>query len=160
MKTPSPINLENLQRSTWSQQERESAQLVVDFVEQLMNQHAFDYVLEKYGQGSYIQHNRSMANGIPGVVAAVKALTKRFPEFSYAVKNIYVDDDRVTLHTHATMRAKDRGNEKKGFIIFDTWKVVDGKLVEHWDALQPLDWGMRLFNLFSGGSIKNENGLF
>lgn len=159
METPN-IELEALQRDTWSQNERENVTLVVDFVEHLMNRHDLDYVLEKYGQGPYVQHNRSMENGVAGVVDYVKTLTKRFPQFSYDVKYIHADGEFVTLHTHATMRAKDRGNEKRGFIIYDTWKVEDGKIVEHWDALQPLDFGMRLFALFAGGAIKNKNGLF
>lgn len=154
------INLETLQKGTWSLEEMENAKLVVDFVQHLMNEHDFDYVLEKYGQGTYRQHNRSMADGINGVVDYVKTLTKRFPEFSYEVRNIHIDGEYVTVHSHATMRANDRGNEEKGFIIFDTWKVENRKLVEHWDALQPLDFSMRLFSLFAGGTIKNKNGLF
>ncbi len=160
MKEVPQINLEILRRDTWSQDELDNAKFVIDFVQHLMNDHNFAYIHEKYGNGPYRQHNRSMRDGIPGVVDSVTTLTKRFPEFSYEVKNIYADGAHVTIHSHATMRESDRGNEKKGFIIYDTWKVENGKLVEHWDALQPLDFGMRLFLLLTGGSIKNKNGLF
>lgn len=154
------IQFEALKRGSWSPEELENVKVVIDFVQKLMNEHDFDDVLEKYGQGAYLQHNRSMTNGVVGVVDYLKALTKRFPQFSYEVKKVHADGQYVTLHSHATMRAEDRGNERKGFIVFDTWKVVDGKLVEHWDALQPLDLGMRIFSLLSGGTIKNKNGLF
>lgn len=154
------IHFETLQRDHWSPQEIERAKLVVDFVQHLMNDHDFDYVLHTYGEGTYTQHNRSMTDGVPGVVDYLQNLTKRFPEFSYDVRHMHVDGAYVTMHSHATMRAQDRGNEKKGFIIYDTWKVENGNLVEHWDALQPLDFGMRLFALFVGGTIQNKNGLF
>lgn len=159
MDTPK-INFVLLQKDSWSQEEQENVKLVIEFVQRLMNEHDFDYVIKNYGQSTYTQHNRSMTDGVIGVVDYVKNLTKQFPEFSYEVKNIYSDGEFVTVHSHATVRANDRGNEKKGFIIFDTWKVENGKLVEHWDALQPLDFGMRLFSLFAGGTIRNKNGLF
>lgn len=159
METPQ-IHLSSLQRDHWSQEEKDNAALVVDFVQHLMNDHDFAYVRDKFRNGTYTQHNRSMTNGVEGVIGYVQNLTKRFPEFSYDVKSIQIDGEYITVHSHATMRASDRGNEKKGFIIFDTWKVVNRELVEHWDALQPLDFGMRLFTLFAGGTIKNNNGLF
>ena len=160
MRETPKIDIQGLQKAHWSDKELNNATLVIDFVQHLMNDHDFSYIHEKYGNGTYRQHNRSMTDGIPGVVDSVTNLTKRFPEFSYEVRNVHVDGSHVTVHSHATMRAKDRGNEKKGFIIFDTWKVETGKLVEHWDALQPLDFGMRLFLLLTGGSTKNKNGLF
>lgn len=154
------ISLDSLAKNTWSKNDHANAAAVTKFVQLLMNDHDFDAVKREYTEGSYSQHNRSMRDGIDGVIASVKSLTKRFPEFSYDVKYIHVDGEFVTFHSHATLKSAHRGNQKKGLIIFDTWKVVDGKLVEHWDALQPLDVQMRLYLLFTGGSIRNKNGLF
>ena len=144
----------------WTDTERANAELVADFIRTLMNEHDFDAVLERFGGGSYRQHNRSMRDGVPGVIENVKGLVKRFPEFSYDVRGIVASGDLVVVHSHSTLRAKDRGNEKRGFVIFDQWRVVDGTLVEHWDAIQPLDLTARMFVLFSGGRIRNDNGLF
>lgn len=154
------IQLELFQKEHWNNEDIQNVELVLDFIQHLMNDHDFEYIQNTFGNSKYIQHNRSMKNGIEGVVEYVKTLTKRFPEFSYEIKMIHVDGAHVTVHSHATMKAADRGNEKKGFIIFDTWKIENGNLVEHWDALQPLDLSMRLFALFAGGSINNDNGLF
>ena len=154
------INIASLEKEHWSGQERANAHVVREFIQTLMNDHDFDAVGERFGGGSYVQHNRAMRDGIPGVVENVRSLVKRFPEFSYDVREIVCSGDLVVVHSHATMRAKDRGNQKRGFIIFDRWRVVDGALVEHWDALQPLDLSARLFTLVSGGRIRNDNGLF
>ena len=45
----------------------------------------------------------------------------------------------------------DQGNPQKGINLKDTWKVENGQLVEHWDAIQPIDGFMRLFAVFAGG---------
>ena len=147
-------------RNHWSDQEIKNAQLVVDFVQNLMNNHDFDYITDKFGNGPYTQHNRSMVDGVNGVVDYVSKFAKRFPDFTYDVKHIYADGDYVTLHSHSTSNKKDRGNPNKGFNIIDIWKVENGQLVEHWDAIQPINGSMRFYALLVGGTVKNENTLF
>jgi predicted SnoaL-like aldol condensation-catalyzing enzyme len=144
----------------WTEQESENVKVVVDFFQHLMNEHDFEYTLNKYAGGSYIQHNRAIKNEISGVVDYVKTLTKRFPEYSFDVKRILADGDFVVLHSHCTMKEKHRGNEKKGFIITDTFRLENGKLAEHWDAIQPIDTFSRFLFLLTGGSIGNNNPTF
>ena len=66
----------------------------------------------------------------------------------------------VIVHSHATLKAAHRGDDSKGMNIIDTWKVEDGELVEHWDAVQGISMDMRLYNLFAGGKVRNTNGVF
>ena len=87
-------------------------------------------------------------------------MTKRFPEYSFDVKRIYADGEFVVLHSHTTMKAKHRGNEKKGFIITDTFRLKNGQLTEHWDAIQPIDTFSRFLFLMTGGRIGNNNPTF
>lgn len=154
------IHLEKLKKEDWSEKELENVELIVDFIQHLMNNHDFDYINRAFGNGSYTQHNRNMHDGIPGVIGTVKQLVRRYPDYSYDVKHIFADGDYVMFHSHATLRKSDRGNDQKGMNIKDTWKLKDGNIVEHWDAIQPLDWTMRLFVLLNGGTIRNSNGVF
>ena len=154
------INFDKLKKDHWSDQETENAELIIEFVQHIMNNHDFDLVMQKFGDGPYVQHNRSMQDGLGGVIESVKQFTSRYPDFSYDVKNMIVDGDLVSIHSHATLRKSDRGNDTKGLNIIDTWKVKDGNLVEHWDAVQPLEGFMRFYNLVTGGSIRNSNGGF
>ncbi|MGR3838043.1 MAG: nuclear transport factor 2 family protein [Cognatishimia sp.] len=126
----------------------------------LMNEHDFDYTLNTYAGGSYIQHNRAIPPEISGLVGYVKTLTKRFPDYSYDVKRIIASGDFVVLHSHATLKASHRGNEKKGFIVTDTFRLEDGHLREHWDALQAIDFFTRLLMLLTEGTIGNNNPTF
>ena len=57
-------------------------------------------------------------------------------------------------------REKHRGKDGEGLNIFDTWKIVDGEIVEHWDALQPMSLFMRFYNWLTGGAVRNNNGVY
>lgn len=109
---------------------------------------------------TYIQHNRAIPNHIEGLVGYVKTMVKRFPDYSFDVKKIFADGEYVILHSHTAMNKKNRGNEKKGFIITDTFRLENGKLTEHWDAIQPIDFFSRFLILVTGGTIGNANPTF
>lgn len=154
------IALSNLVKAHWSEQDKANASKVVEFVQLMMNDHDFSIIRQKYSSNSYTQHNRNIADGIEGVIATVSALVKQSPEFSYDVKHIFVDGEHVILHSHATLKAAHRGDDTQGFNIVDTWKVVDGQLTEHWDAIQGISFSMRLYSLLTGGKVRNSNGVF
>ncbi len=158
-KTPQII-FDKFVQEHWTPQETENVKVVIDFFQKLMNEHNFEYTLKTYSGGSYIQHNRAIPNEIEGLVSYVKIMVKRFPEYSFHVKKIFADGDYVVLHSHTTMKAKDRGNEKKGFIITDTFRLKNGKLAEHWDAIQPIDFFSRFLMLVTGGTTGNNNPTF
>ena len=154
------IPFDRLKQDHWTDQESKNAAIVVDFFQRLMNEHDFDYALRTYGEGTYIQHNRAIPPDIAGVVSYVKTLTKRFPDYGYDVKRIISSGDFVVLHSHVTLKAQHRGNDRKGFIITDTFRLEDGKLREHWDAMQAIDLFTRFLMLLTGGAISNDNTTF
>ncbi len=154
------VAFDSLIQPHWSESERTNAQKVHRFVKLLMNDHDFEAVEREFGGSRYTQHNRTMTDGLGGVLASVGRLVSRFPEFSYEAKQIVSSGDRVVVFSHATLRSSDRGDDRKGMIIFDMWQVDDGVLVEHWDSLQGLDLQTRLVLATSGGKIRNENGPF
>lgn len=159
MQTPQ-IKLESLERPHWSEQDRKNAALTLEFVQMIMNDHNFAGITARFGRNPYKQHNRTIADGIEGVVKTVSDFVKTAPEFSYDVKQVFVDGDRVILHSHATLKAKHRGDDSQGLNIVDIWKIEDGRLVEHWDTLQGLSFSTRLYGLLTGGAVRNSNGVF
>ena len=154
------IDANPLMKAHWTEQEQANVQLMVEFIQLLMNDHNFAAVEERFSTGSYVQHNRAIPDGISGLVGYLRGLTKRFPEYAYDVKRISADGDEVTFHSHATMKAAHRGDDTQGFNIIDTWRIVDGQIADHWDAVQPLPFSMRLFVLLTGGRDRNGNGVF
>ncbi len=154
------INLEQHVKTSWTKHELNNAMRVTDFVENLMNRHDFEYVLEHYNDSAYVQHNRNIPDKISGLVGFLREFVEDYPEYSYDVKNVMVDGDFVIFHSHATLHKGDRGNDAKGLNIIDIWRLEQGRIVEHWDSIQALDGFMRLYAMLSGGRIANDNGVF
>ena len=46
------IDLASLQKANWTAQELENAEVITDFVQNLMNNHNFDYVLQRYNDSA------------------------------------------------------------------------------------------------------------
>ncbi len=154
------IDFEKLSLPHWTEAEKKNAAVVADFIQHLMNEHDFDYIQNKFGNHNYVQHNLAIPEGITGLIGYVKGFVKNFPEYSYDVKYIMASGDMVVFHSHVTTKAKNRGNEKYGFIITDRWKVVDGEILDHWDAIQPINSFFRFYIWLIGGKVRNSNRLF
>ena len=153
------MSYEKFIKPHWTEEEKHNLSVVVRFVEGIKAKN-FDEVISEFSDHEYVQHNRSVGSGVKEIVEANRMLAKKFPEFTLEAKHVYIDGAFVTFHSHVTLKKKHRGDDRKGLNVIDIWKVVDGKMVEHWDALQPLDFSSRLFMLLSGGSVKNNNGVF
>ena len=79
--------------------------------------------------GPYIQHNPLVADGIDGVMAFLKQ-AGRVP---CEVKRIAIDGDLACVHVRYLSLF---GQETAGVDIFRF--DANGKIVEHWDVLQPV----------------------
>lgn len=87
---------------------------------------------ETYVVPNYIQHNPAIADGRE---AAVAALTPMFsaPGARFEVKRILVDGDYAAIHLFG------QGDPATpGAAVADIYRLKDGKIVEHWDVLQPM----------------------
>lgn len=87
----------------------------------------------KYLGPTYRQHNPTVADGFDGWRAMVNWLKTDRPDFKVEVKRAIAEGDFVVLHVHMKIDADDRG--RAGVEIF---RLEDGKIVEHWDILQPI----------------------
>ena len=154
------ISFEAHKKDHWTEQEASNVRLMIDFVQKLMIDHEFDYVLQQFGNSDYVQHNRSIPDGMEGLVKYVRDIAKRFPDYAYDVKHMHADGDTVIFHSQILMNKRDRGNDNRGFNVHDTWKIRNGKIVEHWDSLQPMNGMMRFVNLLAGGKVANANGVY
>jgi len=85
-------------------------------------------VFGRYWSEPYLQHNPLLESGI----AAVRASKEKFvPIYIIKIMRVIVDDNIVAFHQHVT------GYPLVPDIIdLDIYKVVDGKIVEHWDVMQ------------------------
>jgi predicted SnoaL-like aldol condensation-catalyzing enzyme len=63
----------------------------------------------------------------------VEGFAQQFPQGSYDIKRTAAEDDLVALHSLLKTSPEDRGSA-----VVDFFRLEDGKVVEHWDVLQPI----------------------
>jgi predicted SnoaL-like aldol condensation-catalyzing enzyme len=81
----------------------------------------------------YKQHNPTAADGAEGLKSFIEFLKSRFPNQKGEVKSVIAEGDKVVLHVHST-----RGDGTPGRAIVDIFRLENGKIVEHWDVVQPV----------------------
>jgi predicted SnoaL-like aldol condensation-catalyzing enzyme len=67
-----------------------------------------------------------------------------FPNDRTEIKRVFANGDYVIVHVHAVREAGARSNA-----MVDIFKLERGKIVEHWDVIQPVP-----------AKAANDNGMF
>jgi predicted SnoaL-like aldol condensation-catalyzing enzyme len=106
--------------------------LVLAFYEQIIGRKDFD-AASKYMGETYVQHAPYAADGHAGVRAWLKGFKEAFPNHRYEVKKVVAEGDLVVLHLHGM-----NGPNPNGESVVDIFRVQDGKVIEHWDIIQPI----------------------
>ena len=83
--------------------------------------------LDRYWDPSYIQHNPQMPSGL---VFFKKMIPSLKPEFRYEPGLVIEDGEFVMIH------GRYFGWGDQPMIGADIFRVINGKLVEHWDVIQ------------------------
>ena len=115
-----------------AQQQEQNKKAVVEFYDKAINQKDFE-AASKYLGSHYTQHNPNAADGPEGLKAFLQFLKEKFPASRSEIKRVLADGDYVILHVHAVREPGARGNA-----IVDIFKLENGKIVEHWDVVQPI----------------------
>ena len=111
----------------------ENKRVVRSFYEESFNDGDPEGAVERYQGDRYIQHNPQAANGPEAFIGFVKWIRGQFPELHVDIKRIIAEDDLVVTHSHLRQSPEDRGTA-----VVDIFRVENGKIVEHWDVLQPI----------------------
>lgn len=102
-------------------------EIVVSATERLFNQKDLTVVDEVFGP-VYVQHSALGSDGVEGL----KGLVGRLPGSSgYELVRVIADGELVVTEGVFT------GFAPVPLTGYDVWRVVDGRVVEHWDALGP-----------------------
>jgi predicted SnoaL-like aldol condensation-catalyzing enzyme len=108
-----------------------------------LNYKDFDKARQYLGD-KYIQHNPVAADGPEGLKGFIEFLKAKFPNNKSEIKRIFAEGDYVIVHVHAM-----REPGTRGFAIIDIFRLEGDKVVEHWDAVQPVP-----------EKAANNNGMF
>jgi predicted SnoaL-like aldol condensation-catalyzing enzyme len=119
-------------------------QTVLDFYEVGLNQKDFQAAVKLLGD-TYVQHNPRIADGIEGFEEFLGTLRRDFPELRAEVKRLFADGDHVIAHVYGV-----RVPGQPGTAIVDIFRLDEtGRIVEHWDVMQPIP-----------DASANPNGMF
>ncbi|MBD0779926.1 ester cyclase [Maribacter sp. ANRC-HE7] len=89
--------------------------------------------VERYVGKEYIQHNPDVEDGTNGFIAYFERMQREYPEKSIEFVRCIAEGDLVALHTHQTWPGND------AYITMDFFRFdADGKIGEHWDAIQQI----------------------
>ena len=106
--------------------------IVTDFARLFYTERDVPAAFNTYVAEDYIQHNPGIGNGRAAAVAALEGM---FAEEGreFRIKQIIVDGDMAVIHVHAIPQPGARGAS-----VFDMYRLEGGRIVEHWDAIQPV----------------------
>lgn len=89
--------------------------------------------VELYVGDQYIQHNPIVADGKEAFIAYFERMHQEYKDKSITFLRAIAEDDLVALHTHQVWPDGDE------YVTMDFFRFnVDGKIVEHWDAIQEV----------------------
>ena len=108
-------------------------QTVVEFYELAFNAKQPEKAVDKYLGRQYIQHNPQAPDGAEAFIAFVRSFAGQFPELSINIKRVVGEGDIVVTHGLIKTSAEDTGT-----VAADFFRLENGKIVEHWDVLQPV----------------------
>jgi predicted SnoaL-like aldol condensation-catalyzing enzyme len=106
---------------------------VVAFFTRAFNDHEPADAVAKYVGSQYIQHNPDTPDGAAAFVESTKKFIAQSPKVSVEIKRVIAEGDLVV--THDLVKGSP---EQRGLAGIDIFRLENGKIVEHWDARQPV----------------------
>jgi predicted SnoaL-like aldol condensation-catalyzing enzyme len=108
-------------------------EIVTRFITLFYGQGRVREAFETYVVENYIQHNPLAPDGRAPAIAALEPYFASQPNAIREVQRIIVDGNLAAVHVRVRQNAQDRG-----VAVIDILRLENGKIVEHWDVIQPV----------------------
>lgn len=119
--------------------------LVKNFVQSVLIDGKYDLLPNFISTETYLQHNPDIADGLDGLGNAIEYLAKQ------GIKMIFNTNHIVLGEGNFVLSVSEGTFGDKAVSYYDLFRVSEGKIVEHWDVIEPItpkaEW-------------KNNNGKF
>ncbi|WP_062345950.1 nuclear transport factor 2 family protein [Novosphingobium sp. CCH12-A3] len=110
----------------------DNRRIVEDFARMFYVERDVRQAFETYVAPDYIQHNPGVPDGREAAIALLQPMFSDRNR-SFEVRKILVDGDLAAIHIFARPDPAARGAA-----VADFYRLKDGKIVEHWDVIQPI----------------------
>jgi predicted SnoaL-like aldol condensation-catalyzing enzyme len=87
----------------------------------------------EYLAPEYHQHNPTIPSGSAGLREMFGAFFEQTPTLIVERHRVIAEGNMVAIHAHYRLNPEDRGQA-----VVDIFRVLNGKIVEHWDVIQPV----------------------
>lgn len=119
--------------------------LAVSLIEDVLMGKNPSKIAEYISSEQYDQHNPQIKDGLNGIVEAVEYLTSQNNMFKYTKIHKVLGEGNFVL---TVSEGEWNGGKKHAF--YDLFRMKEGKIVEHWDVIQPVPTE----------GLANDNGMF
>ena len=128
--------------------------LVLDFYKKVIGERNAD-LIDHYVNDQYIQHSPSLKDGKEGLREAIEylKLLPKPPEQKSPIVLAIAEGDSVMLLLDLNFMGKHLS-------VADLFKVIDGKINEHWDAIQDIsstEGSVPLFNADANAVLSDDD---
>lgn len=110
----------------------DNRRIIEDFARLFYVERDVRQAFETYVASDYVQHNPGVPDGRDAAIALLQPMFSDRNR-SFEVRKIIVDGDLAAIHIFAKPDPSARGAA-----VADFYRLKDGKIVEHWDVIQPI----------------------
>lgn len=114
-------------------QTEKNKKIAVAFLTMIFNEHKVAEAFKLYSVPEYKQHNPYAASGADAAIKFFEGYFSKMPGAHTDIKRVIAEGDLVAIHNNPKSSATDRGSA-----VVDIFRVVNGRVVEHWDVVQSI----------------------
>jgi len=108
---------------------------VAAFYDLMFNQNKPREAIDRYAGTEYIQHNPHVPDGKEAFIRYFEEKAKTYPEKRVEFRRIITEGDFVVVHCFQDWATDD----ERYWASIDIFRLdEEGKIVEHWDVIQPV----------------------